>query len=108
MKTHGLSSLGAREGQTASFTSGEVVLDPTPACTIQAFVSFATGLSASGTAQASVDGVRWTDLTGTTQSLSANGSYLWVLSELSGVKRVRLAVTITVGIADFEIIAGVG
>lgn len=107
MRTHLASSLSARQAQTGSFLSGDVILDPFPACSVQLITSFATGLGASAIAQASVDGVRWSDLTGTSQNVSANGTYLWVLSDLSGIRRVRISVTITAGIADFEIIAGV-
>jgi len=108
MKAHAASSLAARLAQTSSFISGDVILDPSPACSVQCIVSFATGLSASAIAQASVDGVRWSDLTGTTQDVSSNGNYLFVLSDLFGIRRVRLSVTVSAGIADFEIIAGVG
>ena len=108
IRTHLPSSLGYREAQTSSFVSSDLVLDPSPGGSIQADVTFGVGLAASGIAQASVDGVRWSDLSGTAQDISINGSYLWVLTGLEGIRRVRLSVTLTGGIADFNIIAGVG
>lgn len=103
-----ISALGAFEARSTSFVTGPVVLDPTPACTIQCVVAFATGLSALATAQGSVDGIRWADLTGTTLPITGDGSNLFVLHDLGGIRMARLSVTISAGLADFEVIAGVG
>ena len=108
IQTHLLSSLFAGEAVAASFNTGSVIIDPGPGCSVGLFVAFATGFSASAILQASIDGVRFSDVPGTAQSVSANGNYMWVLASLPGIKRVRVSVTISTGLADFQVISGVG
>jgi len=102
VKSRQVSTLCSYEGRMTSFNSSEFELDTSSGATIGLYVTFGIGLSANAKVQASIDKLRWVDLDGTEQITSANDNYMWVLSDLGGIRFLRLSVTIAAGIADFE------
>lgn len=97
-----------KDAVNASFVTEPLPLDPDPMASIQLVKPVQVGLNGSAIVQASLDGINWSDLTGTQQSISAAGPLLWVLSDIGGIRMLRLSVTISAGMADFKIMGGVG
>lgn len=86
---------------SSSFTSDIYYTDRWTHVAIQIDVANQASANFSAIVQVSIDGIGWADF-GSSQSITANGTYAFNVVEL-GFSKLRVAMTITAGSADFKI-----
>ena len=90
-----------KTGISSSFNSDVYYTDRWTHVAIQLDVANQSAANFSAVAQVSIDGIGWANY-GTAQTITADGTYAFNVVEL-GFSKLRFAVTITAGSADFKI-----
>jgi hypothetical protein len=94
----------SKQSLSSSVNSASACYDLFTTIGIQVNVTNAVGLTATSKIQVSIDGTNWGDYLGSSVNLTANTVVPYNISEFAFIF-LRVAVTVSAGSADFEIIS---